>query len=66
MNVKQDNTGEMGQFKYFPMKGECSKCGSHETMYVGSTLIDEKCCQCGWIIVGGYLPDADECVSDPI
>ena len=43
------------RFRYFPMVGECS-CGSTETMYVGSTLIDEKCCQCGIILGGGFEP----------
>ena len=46
----------MTQFKYFPKAGRC-QCGSTETMYVGDVIIDEKCCQCGIIIGGGYTTD---------
>lgn len=41
--------------KYFRMKGECLACGNFETMYVGDEFIDEKCCNCGLIIGGGYF-----------
>jgi len=42
------------RFRHFPMAGKCPECGSFETMYVGTELIDEKCCQCGRIVGGGY------------
>lgn len=42
-------------FKHFSKDRICPECGSYETMYVGETLIDEKCCWCGLIIGGGYL-----------
>lgn len=44
-------------FPGFALDGPCPNCGNNETMHVGETLIDEKCCGCGIIIGGGYLVD---------
>jgi len=54
-----DDTSDAGvdRFRHFSMHGECPDCGSFETMYVGETLIDEQCCQCGRIVGGGYLAE---------
>lgn len=58
--MTQSDTHEDGtnRFKHYPMMGVC-RCGSFETMYVGETFIDEKCCRCGIIIGGGYLAETD-------
>lgn len=47
------------RFRYFPLNGKCTSCGSVKTMYVGDKFIGERCCQCGTIVGGGYLSAED-------